>query len=364
MRRRPQPSRRRGFLRAIAAFIVLLALLVAILLIVSTLTAPPAKAPVVPGSPTPGLLPTPTSSKGKVTPTPGKKGRAHTPTAKKGALSAPLSVQDHSGAALADAVFAVRHARLPASGTGHGDLVAFFRESGSAYARTPLQIMNRRTGKVWRIGYGDRFVRPVWSADGRHVLYVRVRPAGRVPGAVWSLMESGMHGGSRALASRLGTSVSPLGEVRGHVFYALSTSVATDVYDLHYGRSTFVSIVMPQILTSLLLSPDSRYVAFAAPTGCSFCTVDVYDLLKQEMMPGASGAPSEIDLAWTRDGRDVVSRAKADLAILDVYTGALRYVRAPAGLPRVWSHEMRAIVSPRSVELIDTVTGARYRSGR
>lgn len=344
----------RGFIRAAIAVIVLAAVIIAILLIVSSLTAPPAKAPTVPTTPTIGtLVPTP----GTPLPVPTAKATAKprkTSGTKKDLV--PTGASSVLGRALA------RRSTWPsnAAASPDGKLIAFVRP-GSAYGHNPLVVTRASTGSQQVIGYGDPYVHPVWSADGTTLLYGRVAGTSHYPGAEWSLMETHLGGATRVLARQRGLDVIPLGWIRGRPAYLVATATDTALYTVSAGRSRYISKIITQAVTSAQLSPNGRFIAFAAPTNCGFCTLDVFDISSLKLAFGPSGAASERDFAWTRDSRYVVATAKRGLATVDPLTGAAHFAALPRGLPQVWAHSMRVTVG-RSVVVTDSVTGERYRN--
>jgi hypothetical protein len=99
------------------------------------------------------------------------------------------------------------------------------------------------------------------------------------------------------------------------------------------------------------------------PTGCAYCTVNLFNLDTFKTIYGPSGWGSERNLAWSPDGRWLVTDGRPGAALLDVTNGSVRQLTVPAGLPRIWPHTMRATVGSR-VTLIDTVTGDRFTLGR
>ena len=354
MRRRPQPSRRRGFLRAAIAVLALTALILIALLVVSTLTASPAKAPTVPSTPTP--------TKTRATPTGTATGKGGKPTSThKDVSMAPVHGQSPI---LHERSFEPRAARFswPAGAVAApmGSLVAYFRRVGDATSRNPLLVRDKRTGHEREIGYGDPFLRPVWSPDGRSLLYVRAASTNQFPGARWSLEQADLEGHSRTLAQHVGLALLPLGWSERHVLFLVTSATDTSLFAVADGRAHFISILVPQSVTSGLLSPDREYVAFAAPASCGSCTIDAFNIKTQRISYGPSGGLSESDMAWTSDSSRLVASVRGRLAIIDPATGNASYAPLPAGLPRIWAHAVRPIMHGTGALLVDTVTGARY----
>jgi hypothetical protein len=100
MRKRPQPNRWRGILRALGAALVLIVLVIGALLVASTLGAPKAHAPSVVSTPgpigTPGTVLVPTSAS---TRTPSVKTAGPTPSPARPSVS-PTAHRDQSGGAV------------------------------------------------------------------------------------------------------------------------------------------------------------------------------------------------------------------------------------------------------------------------
>jgi hypothetical protein len=156
--------------------------------------------------------------------------------------------------------------------------------------------------------------------------------------------------------------VTPLGWSGQKILYLVANTTDTSTYTLFHGHAKLVSILMPQVITSALLSPGGRYIAFAAPTNCVYCTFDIYDLGYLSVWVGPSGFANERDIAWSNDARAFVTLVGRKLAVIGSDSHAVQLFTVPAGLPAIWSHSMEATVSSRSVTLRDTVTGRVYRS--
>lgn len=371
MPRRPQPNRRRGLLRATAAVVGLIILLLIVVSVVSSLTAPTAKAPTVP--PTVGPINrTPTSTTPTTHPsTPG----ARTPgtrtmpkpspsaTAKgkhKRIALAPLTLNEQSGESA--------YAALPDRGTSivspavspHGTAVAYFTKAGGAYQHVPLVVRDRQD--TLHIGYGDRFIRPVWAPNGRYLLYLHVRETRGNPGARWTLMKWDRRvNRSQALTAANALDMLPLGWRHGHVIYMLGRSTASDVYTIAAGHTSYLATVLSQPLMNVSLSPDGNYLAFGAPANCGNCTLDLYDLTRSTFWGGPTGMPNGSTLAWTRGGATLVGEVNRRLAVVTARDHTVRYVALPPGIPRYWSNLMRAsVANPNRIVLEDSVSGKVY----
>jgi hypothetical protein len=356
VRRRPQANPRRGFLRAAIAVVVLILIVLGILLLVSSLTAAPAKAPTVPTTPTPSTspIPLPSSQSSATIPTPRPTTAATESPGKKKDV-----VRTGAGSVISRALARTRIASN-AVASPNRRFVAFVRR-GSAYGRNPVVVMNVRTGASRVVGYGDPFVRPVWNAKGTALLFGRVSRTHVFPGARWTLVQAGLKGGSRALASAGGLDLVPLGWISQHPAYLVATATDTAVYTVVNGRPHYISKIITQIVSFARLSPNHRLIAFDVPTNCGFCTIDVFNLDTLRLAFGPSGGPSEQDIAWTSDSRSVVTPTRGGLAVVDAATGAWRRVSSPTGLPHVWPHQM-AVTLSADLTLTDTVSGAVYRT--
>lgn len=332
--------------------------MLAILLVVSSITAPKVKAPTIPQTPTPGksgTTPLPRASA-----TTGAKA-----TAGKGKSGKKKSISMESGHSLAAGVLASRAMGANETASPDGRLIAYFEGRGDAYAGSPLVIRDTRTGASRQIGRADPLVSPVWSADGRRLLTIQVRGTARFPGAEWSLVQWTTSGRSRVLVQRPGLAMVPLGWHGDAAMYLVATATDTSIYRVVPGGApTFVSILVSQVVTAARLSPDGQAIAFTVPTNCGYCNLDVIDLNTLRTLYGPSGAASGWTFAWTRDTAHVLTATPRGLGIMDAGSGAVRYVVVPRGLPRIWEHPFRASISDRGVLLMDSITGTQYRTGR
>lgn len=360
MRRRPQPNPRRGLLRAAAAILILTILLLAVILVVSSLTAPPAKAPVVP--PTPGPTSTPATR--------GTPGPAATPTHTKGLSLAPSGRRGWSTllSETGTDVFAraVSQASRPRSGDApspDGHSIAYFIQTGDAYARNLLFVARAGSTGTRVVGFGDPLVRPVWSPDGRYLVYVRVAPTGTFPGAAWSLILLDVRsGGSTVLVRQNAMNLTPLGWSHARLLYLVANTTDTSLYAVERGRVSFVSLLMPQPVITAELSPNGLFVALGAPTNCAYCTLEIYDLSALSMNVGPTGMPSETSFAWTSDSRLLVTQIGNGLDVVDRSGRVATHFRLPSSRFGLWSHPTVATVASHAVRLIDTVTHRIYQS--
>lgn len=366
MGRRPQTNRRRGLLRAAAAVIGLIILLIIIVTVVSSLTAPTVKAPTIP--PTAGPISTPPTTGTPTT----RAGTPVTPSSPKPAPS-PTAKSKHKRVALGPIVLNDRTSHLDfhvfARQTGRmispsvdrrSGAIAYFARAGSASDHVSLLL--RRGGTVERIGYGDRFVRPVWSSGGRHLLYVHVAATSGIPGAVWTLMEwTRRDGSNRAVARVSALALTPLGWRLGSVVYLIAQPTTSTIYAERGGRSTRLGTVLAQPLVHMSLSPNGRYLAFGAPANCGPCTLDVYDLGARKVWIGPTGMADGAAVAWT-PGNLLVADMRGRLAVVNPGRQLVTYTSLPPHLPSRWPNIMRAEITPQQVSLVDSVTGRSYVS--
>ncbi len=304
---RPVPNPRRGILRAVLTVLGLSVLLLVAIFVVSSLTAPKANAPVTPPTPgpiTPVTAPTPRPTVGATSKP------APSPTNKKKVLGdrlvrqpttyvmeeAPSSSLVRNGSALARGLSAA-HRGSPR--------VWFSHPSDNGTRALMHVVVNTRTSSV--VGVADPLVRPVWSKDGRSLMYALVSANTPSSGARWMLREyDSLKGQNRTITSTRAVSVIPLGWIQGNPLFLKSNLVDTSVYAVVDGRTKYLGVLAPQIITSARLSPRDPVVAFAAPTNCYNCTLEFFDLRRDVTWSGPTGFTSESDFAWTSDGRSIV----------------------------------------------------------
>jgi hypothetical protein len=365
LRRRPQPNPRRGILRAIGAVLVLVVLLVGAILVVSSITASSVHAPTVPptvGPITP--LPSPSATAAPRTtpikPTPKKKLASSRAGSRSGGKVLALYLDHGLIRAAAKHRLGALNGVTPAR---HSPLFAYFAGRQGVGTKQNLVIGRRGSALRRRIGYADPLVRPIWSGDARHLLYVRVAATHSFPGARWTLVRLDMRTGREVVVARRNAmALTPLGWSGGRLLYTVANTTDTSIFSVYRRHTEFLNVLMPQPLTTALLSSDGRFVALGAPTDCSWCTLDIYDLGSERVWSGPSGMPDESTLAWTGNGRDVVTIFGHRLAVVNVMTKHVRFSRLPRDLPSSWNHPMDASVSRQSIKLTDAVTGAKYIS--
>jgi hypothetical protein len=238
--------------------------------------------------------------------------------------------------------------------------VAFFRQSGDAYAASPLFVS--RGKKMLRVGYGDDLIPPVWSSEGRFLLYDRVTETSGIPGARWTLLRVDARTGSTVTVARVNAmGLRGLGWKDGQILYAVAQSTSTSVYEGTLRGAMYLGTILPQPIVSARLAPRSREIAFTVPPNCGFCTLDLYDLHTLKPWIGPTGLPNETTIAWTRDGETVVALVNRGLIAVNVSTKTVRRFLPDQLIPERWPSDMRATVSANEVILTDPATGTSYR---
>lgn len=355
MGRRPQSNPRRGILRAVGTMVVLVVIALALVALASFLTASPAKAPTAP-PPTPGPVTTPTPARPAATPTPAKSSK-HKDIA--------LGTARFSDQGAAHLLAAMHSATIsgPATAAPRGRRIAYLTQRGNAYTANAVRVLDRATGETSTIGYGDRFIPPVWSSTGRSFVYVRVVPASGIPGDRWTLVQVNAGSGRGHVISRVyGLNVIPLGWSQGAFLFLRADAVNTSILRVAHGRTAYQGLLASQIVTGASLAPNGRRIAYATGTNCGYCTVDLVSLYPvMHHVPGPIGMPNDGAMAWTPNSSTVVGLFSRHLLAINAATGQEegRY-RLPAGLPAQWHHSLRLRLSRAGVTLIDAVKGRRY----
>jgi hypothetical protein len=241
--------------------------------------------------------------------------------------------------------------------------VARFTGSGDAYRGQTLVISRGVNGPSITVARADPYVRPVWSPDQRKLLFVTVRAARAIPGAAWTLHHyNRMTHRIAALASEPAMGFWPLGWRGDSIIYAVSNGSDTSLYAWSRGKIQFLSILVPQVVSAPSLSPDGARVAFLTPADCSYCALSIFELTTLTTWFGPAGVPSEYDVAWTADGRTIVTMLNGKIAAIDLTNHHVASYARPAGLPALWPHSMSAALSGNRIRLTDQTTGRVYTS--
>lgn len=334
---------------------------------VSSLVAPTAKAPgtnpTAPAVPnTPGPLTTPSAAP-TLAPTP----KSTVKPKKHKAVSARFLTRTSTSAVLkqgAGVLLGDMAADRIGESARHRSLLAWFRAAGPSLGTAHLEVTNGTTGRTTAVGLANPYERPVWSHDGSMLLYAGEKDIASFPGARWSLMQYDLRSRqSSQLASNHGFDLEPLGWREGSALFSVATQPDTSLSIIRHGRPEHLSLLMPQIITQPRLSPNGRYVAFVAPTNCaSTCTLDIFDLSRLTVWVGPTGISNSSAFAWTEDSGAVVSVMRGSLGVTDAARETTELAALPSGLPARWQHLFAARVTRGSVRLVDTVTGATYRT--
>lgn len=156
----------------------------------------------------------------------------------------------------------------------------------------------------------------------------------------------------------------PLGMTGGKFLYIVSRPADSIIVTFAHGRSRFLTTLISQPVSSAFLAPNGAGVAFAVPSSCSNCTVDIYDLNKLWIWYGPSGALSDLDIAWLPDGSGLATYKGQKLVTMNNHAIVTSVFGAPGTLPRRWVTPMVARVTGTSLGLTDSVTGRRYQAHR
>lgn len=351
MRQRPQPSPRRGLLRAALVIICLLALLFAAVATVSSLTAPSVKAPAIP---TPAVVhPHATLPPVRLTPHPAPTTQ---PTKHK---DVALQTTDPNASDATAFTNVVNPSRAPRTAA-----LAFFRGSTDPYGASTLYVQPRAHGLPVAVGTGDALSRPVWSPNGRSVLYVAVRQVRRPPGAEWTVFEADApHYHGWTIDRLTAMNVTPLGWIAGNPSYIAAYGSNTSIFSYRLERH-LVGILLAQPVVKAFLAPGGQNIALYAPTNCNWCTSDIYDLRTTQLSQGPSGYANDQDIAWSADGRFVAVRIGHQLDVLTVTAREVATFSAPATLPKTWTHQLELTYAEGRATLTDVVSGRRYVASR
>lgn len=359
MSRRPHPNPQRGIIRAAIAVVILVLLLLLAIIAVSSFSAQTVKAPSV--QPTPGPLPTPIRTI--------KPGPTVGPTRKRAKYDIgwnQVRVEENSVAERAPAhvlpILATRRATSNTHTPPRRWRTAFTINTVDP-AHSVLLVRSPHSARAMRVHNVDSLIQPVWDPSGDRFLFVRVAATVTYPGERWSLNRFDLRSGRAvSLTSVVALNLTPLGWQGSRALYATASTTDTSVYAVQQGHVSFVSILMPQPLVTAIMSPDAHYVAFAAPTNCSYCTLDIFDLQSQSLWIGPSGLPDEHHLAWTADSRKLVTVLKRRVATVDVNSHEIRLFGGSAALEPAWADHPTAHVEATAVTVSDPVTGGHYRS--
>jgi hypothetical protein len=359
---RPTPNPRRGILRAAITVVVLTALLIIAILAVSSLTAPSVKAPTAPLTPGP-ITPVTTPITTPVTATPGGTPRAvPSPTHKKKTLGSILEDRP-SLQALESSPSDSMLGRAADWNTGGiavrtRNHIAWYSRAVNSTLGMDLHFQVLPRGTTVNLGEADSLVRPVWSADGRYLQYVAQSRPSSSTGAGWTLLQYDTRRRTTArLATLVGFSMTPLGWRHARPLFLVANGSDTSVYTVEAGRVHFLDVLAPQPITSAALSPRAGEIAFVAPTNCYNCTLKLFDLQRRDAWSGPSGIANESLMAWSNDGRHVLTMIKGRIVVASSLAGAGAEFGGAAPLPQTWQHSLSVSIERGRVRVVDRITG-------
>jgi hypothetical protein len=159
------------------------------------------------------------------------------------------------------------------------------------------------------------------------------------------------------LATLPGVAMVPLGWWHTNPLFLVATGSDTSLYLASAGMSHFLGVLAPQVVTSAALSPRAPLVAFVAPTNCYNCTLNLFDLRTRTEWNGPSGIADESELAWSTDGKSVVTTLHGTIAVVPASSGTRVRLGRSVDLPKTWSHSLSVMIGPLGVHVLDTITG-------
>jgi len=353
MPQRPQPNRRRGLLRAALAIIVLLVLLIAGMLIVASATAPPATAPAVPLTPpalaTPILPATPAVI---LTPKPARPNTGNgTSTTKKhkaaaGTTKTPKFMELRAGGMFSDVHRSLSKGSISQAWTSpnHAWSAAFVVSRGDpAHARLRLKPAAGGSGLVFPDAYA--LSRPVWTKDSQHLFFLRETSVGGTPGARWSIVRA-TPSGRTTISTRVDAlNATLLGMSGAKLLYLVANITDTSLYTLETHGPHLAGIPMSEPVTTAFLSPSGKYIAFASPANCNYCSLDIYDVHRTTVWNGPAGVVNERAFTWTAQNQ-LVTVLNYHPTVVDPVSESVRVYNRPTWLPSqlgdTWSARVRA----------------------
>lgn len=370
MRKRPQPNRRQGLLRAVAVGVALIILLLVAVFIAGALTSTTVQAPVAPA--TPGPLTPRTLSTGtpgavhSVTPAATPAVPKATPRATAASKKTSWLPRGPVELRLADTAPGTLYAQTRVEGqrvpgiswSSDRTVKALFSLNAGTLTSRPLKVVSSG-GYVRELGRGDPFVRPVWSPDRRQLLYVRVQSTRDFPGERWSLVVANTITGAveipvrwRAMALR------PLGWWHEAPLFSVANETDTSVYSVRNEHVTRVGTIGSEPIVDSTLAPSGRFVASVVPAGCSYCTLQFYDLGTRTTTFGPSSLRTDSSYAWLHGKPAVVAAVKNRLAVVDTRSGGIVYGRLPKALDGPWPDSVLASVN-RNILTLRVVSSAQ-----
>jgi serine/threonine-protein kinase len=191
--------------------------------------------------------------------------------------------------------------------------------------RTDIWVKQLPAGPFSRITFGDTSsVRPVWSPDGREVLYVTDRGGSGV-GPLYAHRADGTGTARSLLSSKLDFGqVVPSRDGRWLVLRTSSSSTGGgDILGLRVGDTTLVPLVAtPATELYPALSPDGRWLAYGSnESGATEVYVRPFPETATAKWQVSTAGGSEP--AWARSGRELFYiNGKSDLVSAEIRPGA------------------------------------------
>jgi serine/threonine-protein kinase len=224
-----------------------------------------------------------------------------------------------------------------------------------------LWVFDLKAQTMTRLTFEGNNYRPVWSNDGRSIIYYSVRDG---LGAIYSTSADGS-GGDRLFHKGIGASVQPddlspdgkwllyseFGTSSSKVFVLSMEDPEAEPRPLITGQGS-IDVQNPRF------SPDGNWIAYAlSGTG-------TYQIFVQPF-PGSGGrrqisTEGGVNPGWTGDGRQIHFRENRDWWAVDVEAGENRQFRAGvprklrSGLPRVHLNAQTSI-SPEGTSMLVAV---------
>jgi hypothetical protein len=203
------------------------------------------------------------------------------------------------------------------------------------------------------------------SADDRYLLYVQVRQVASYPGARWTLIRyDSWNRSNEVLTRRTAMNLAPLGWSGNKVLFIVADSTDTSIYAVGARAPHFISILATQPITSGMMSPDARWIAFAVPGSCYYCTLELFDLSDRTTWNGPSGVPGEYAIAWTSDSQWIAAPLGDRLALISAGGHDEIFYRLPAALNANWPHPMQAQLRAGLLMITDSTSGRVYKASR
>ena len=171
--------------------------------------------------------------------------------------------------------------------------------------KSQIWVKRLPAGPFSRVTFDDSSVgRPVWSPDGREVLFVKIEEA---PGRIYARRADGT-----GIARTTAAGPKVLGQIvpsRDGQWLVIRTSIlgegSGDLYALHPGDTALMTLVAtPTTEMYPALSPDARWLAYTS-WGSGAPEVYVRPFPKTETARWQVSAAGGTEPIWARDGREL-----------------------------------------------------------